>query len=240
MTSPQPADKQHDQHDQPAEGVVTADDRERRRRIRELSDPTDMRALAHPTRLALLEMLGVHGELTATQAAALVGESPSSCSFHLRTLAKHGFVEEAGGGHGRQRPWRLAHLGTSIPSFEGRDTEATVAADALKSMFTDRHWARFRQWRDRRHDEPKEWQHTATTSEMVAWATPEEIRALNVAAMEVMDRFRDRLLDPALRPRGSRPFELLYFAYPVEEWETKADGSKADGTDPDLTNPDEA
>ena len=62
-----------------------------------------MRALAHPLRIELIEQLTFRGPLTATQCAALVGESPSSCSFHLRMLAKYGFVEEAAGGTGRQR-----------------------------------------------------------------------------------------------------------------------------------------
>jgi hypothetical protein len=34
----------------------------------------------------------------------MLGESPANCAFHLRTLAKYGFVEEAGGGRGRERP----------------------------------------------------------------------------------------------------------------------------------------
>jgi hypothetical protein len=36
----------------------------------------------------------------------MLGESPASCAFHLRTLAKYGFVEKAGGGRSRERPWR--------------------------------------------------------------------------------------------------------------------------------------
>jgi hypothetical protein len=34
----------------------------------------------------------------------MLGESPANCAFHLRTLAKYGFVEEAGDGRGRERP----------------------------------------------------------------------------------------------------------------------------------------
>jgi DNA-binding IclR family transcriptional regulator len=43
---------------------------------------------------------------TATQLAERVGESPANCSWHLRQLARYGFVEEAGGGTGREGPWR--------------------------------------------------------------------------------------------------------------------------------------
>ena len=59
---------------------------------RELTDPRAMRALAHPVRLALIELLGHVGTLTATQASDLLGESPANCAFHLRTLAKYGYV----------------------------------------------------------------------------------------------------------------------------------------------------
>jgi DNA-binding transcriptional ArsR family regulator len=65
-----------------------------------------MRALAHPVRLAILDFLRTAGAATATQCAEAVGESPSSCSYHLRTLARWGFVEEAEGDDRRERPWR--------------------------------------------------------------------------------------------------------------------------------------
>src|SRR5579863_9821171 len=49
-----------------------------------LTDPKAMRALAHPVRMALLDLLGVAGTLTATQASEILGESPANCAFHLR------------------------------------------------------------------------------------------------------------------------------------------------------------
>src|SRR5262249_56698118 len=76
---------------------------------RKLTDARAMRALAHPVRISLLEALMHAGTLTATQASELVGESPANCAFHLRTLAKYGYVVEAGGGKGRERPWPPAH-----------------------------------------------------------------------------------------------------------------------------------
>ena len=97
---------------------------------RELTDPRTMRALAHPVRLALLEALIHHGQLTATEAAEHVGESPSNCSFHLRQLAKYGFVEEAEGGAGRRRPWRAVTIGTRFTDVH-EDTETALAAGAL-------------------------------------------------------------------------------------------------------------
>src|SRR5882724_11914987 len=59
-----------------------------------LTSTEALRALGHTTRLRILARLQLRGDSTATECAEEVGESASSCSYHLRTLAKHGFVEE--------------------------------------------------------------------------------------------------------------------------------------------------
>jgi Helix-turn-helix domain len=89
--------------------------------------PKAIRALAHPVRWALLDALDQAGTLTATQASEMLGESPANCAFHLRTLAKYGYVEEAGGGRGRERPWRPSFDSLSWRSLQD-DPEATRAA----------------------------------------------------------------------------------------------------------------
>src|ERR1700734_766096 len=83
---------------------------------REITDARTMRALAHPTRLALLALLRREGELTASRAAELLDDSPGNMSWHLQTLAKYGFVEETGEGRGRSRPWRAVSLTVNIKS----------------------------------------------------------------------------------------------------------------------------
>src|SRR5580700_10324849 len=85
----------------------------------ELTDPRVMRALTHPIRLALLEVLEAEGPLTATQAGELIGEPPNSCSFHFRQLARYGFVEEAGQGPGHARPWRMKVQEVRFPDLYG-------------------------------------------------------------------------------------------------------------------------
>src|SRR6201989_2093903 len=107
-------------------------------RPRELTDPKAMRALAHPVRLALLEALTDAGTLTATEAGERVGESPANASFHLRQLAKYGFVEEAEGGIGRRRQWKLRNLGLRWSDVSD-DREQTAAAQGLSRVVTDRY-----------------------------------------------------------------------------------------------------
>jgi DNA-binding transcriptional ArsR family regulator len=72
------------------------------------SEVTSLRALAHPLRLRLLRLAAETGELTTSVASLRTGESSANCSFHLRLLARHGFLESAAGRDRRERPWRLA------------------------------------------------------------------------------------------------------------------------------------
>src|SRR3954452_6439833 len=101
--------------------------------LREVTDPMAMRALAHPVRLAIIEALADAGTLTATEAGERVGESPANASFHLRQLAKYGYVVEAEGGKGRRRPWKLKHLGMRWTDVHD-DQELAGAARVLGRM----------------------------------------------------------------------------------------------------------
>lgn len=100
----------------------------------ELTDPRAIRALAHPVRLELLAALS-DGPLTATQCAERVGESPQSCSYHLRTLARHGFVERAEAGNGKERPWRKVARGLRWSGSGDSDANRTLSSTFLARDF---------------------------------------------------------------------------------------------------------
>ncbi|HEU4461850.1 MAG TPA: helix-turn-helix domain-containing protein, partial [Solirubrobacterales bacterium] len=110
-----------------------------KRRTVTLTDPRALRAMAHPTRLELIALLRQGGPLTATQAAEQIGGSPASCSFHLRQLAKYGLVEEAGGGRGRERPWRATAISTEWPVF-GENEETLAAGEMLSRVVVERYF----------------------------------------------------------------------------------------------------
>jgi DNA-binding transcriptional ArsR family regulator len=171
--------------------------------------------MAHPLRLALLEALALHGELTASEAAEHVGESPASCSFHLRQLAKYGFVEEAERGPGRRRPWRRRHTSMHF-TVAHDDRETAAAAEVLSDVLRRRYLERLRQAVERRHLEPREWLAVTGESEFLLYVTPEELRALDAEVTATLQRFADRVADPSARPEGARPVEVLLFAYPAE------------------------
>ncbi|MFP3422024.1 winged helix-turn-helix domain-containing protein, partial [Bacillus sp. SIMBA_161] len=87
-----------------------------------------IKALTHPLRLRLMDLLRSGRELTATEAAELTGESVASCSFHLRQLAKFGVVEQAER-RGREKPWKARDI-TLVLDAEGGDREDLVSAMA--------------------------------------------------------------------------------------------------------------
>ena len=191
-----------------------------------LTDPKAMRALAHPVRMALLELLGIAGTITATQASEVLGESPANCAFHLRTLAKYGFVREAGGGRGRERPWTATRRSLRISSREQTDAQAKLAADALGMAWCE-HWVeRARRVHGGRVPEPPGWESATNMSTNHAFLTAEETGQVNREIQEIIDRYADREHDLSLRPAGSLPVEVTFFTSPVTEFAPLMDQSQ--------------
>lgn len=182
-----------------------------------VDDVRALRALAHPVRLALIEHLLIDGPLTATEASELVGESPSSCSFHLRQLAKYGFVEETGDGTGRRRPWRITRIGLDFDPHAADPAVGRASAEVAR-LFRDRQLDRYRGWMATRSSWPEAWRRAAVDNEYAFWLTPEELHTLGEElSTRLLALGRERLVDPAIRPEGSVPVELLLFAYPMGE-----------------------
>jgi hypothetical protein len=184
----------------------------------QIRDPKMMRALAHPLRVALIEAIASAdaGTLTATEASELLGESPANCAFHLRTLAKYGFVEEAGGGRGRERPWRMRHRRLELAS-PVQDPETRLAAEGVATIFIDRWLARARERLMRMFGFPAEWQDAAIASENYLFVTAQEAKDLGEAMRALTEPYRDRQDDASLRPPGSLAYEVLLLGYPLTD-----------------------
>lgn len=178
---------------------------------RRIRDVPSLQALAHPTRLALLEAIGLAGAMTATQASKVVGDSPTACAYHLRMLARLGFVEEAGGGSGRERPWRLVPTGFAIEAGAEDPTVAKASA-ALEKVFLERFIANIRRFDRTRSQYPPAVREVTDTMQSIAFATPAEMEQLRGELIALLSRYVDRL-DPARRPAGGYPFEVIVFTH---------------------------
>jgi DNA-binding transcriptional ArsR family regulator len=186
---------------------------------RELSDPRALRAIAHPVRLAILEQLAIVGPSTATELADQLGDqSPANCSWHLRQLAQYGFIEQVDSGPGRQRRWRVVVESTSIPESGAAAPELGIAADAFDQTLLERALANRRAWQATRREEPLHWREAALSSHSWAWMTADEVAEFTAEFSALVERYAlptvDRV-DPARRPAGARPVQLVAWLVPV-------------------------
>jgi DNA-binding transcriptional ArsR family regulator len=179
----------------------------------ELTDPRAIRAYAHPVRLRLLGLLRRHGPMTATQAAARLGESSGTASFHLRQLAKYGFCEEAGGGKGREKPWRATALFTSW-STSPDDPERTEAEGALNTVVLQLYVDQISRWFADRADDPPEWQKAAGFGDLSVPMTPGELEKLRHDVEALVRPYLPRVTGEAEPPDGARSVKLLHFEFP--------------------------
>jgi len=201
------------------------------RSVNRVTDPRALRALAHPIRLSLIGLLRTEGPLTATRAGELLGESSANASFHLRQLAKYGLVEEAGGGHGRQRPWRATAMFTDVPDIAD-SPELAAASGLFRSILAERYFDQVIRWLEARPDEPAEWQHAAQFGDTMLYLSAAELDALNKELHALIDPYADRLIRPELRPPGARLVSYLHLAFPRVDR-----GAGPDGADPDRGAP---
>jgi Helix-turn-helix domain len=179
-----------------------------------LTDPRMMRALAHPARIAIWAHIGLRGSATATECAEVAGLSPSACSYHLRTLARYGFVEEdrASAADGRERPWRARLLAFTLDDSPD-DTPAEqiahrvlvenlrVAAEEIRARYVDRE-----------SEYPADWRAASGEVISVAHVTPEELNQLRAQVQEVLAPYVR--LDPAERSPGALPVQVMFDLYP--------------------------
>lgn len=175
-----------------------------------------MRALAHPLRLRILRVLGEIEPATATQIAAEVGESVANCSFHLRTLAKYGFVEDAGGGQGRNRPWKHVPYSYAIESTTASPAmlEAAKALGEAQEAIGDSALRRIEHWRDDDKQRPLSWQAAGFGLGRGLRVTAEELRQIRLGIEQVLDPFSDR--EDADAPAGAARVEFWGWGFPVD------------------------
>lgn len=177
-----------------------------------LDNPVALRALAHPARQRLVAEMYAGSVLTATEAAELVGLTPSAVSHHLRALAKYGLAERAEPtSDGRERPWRAAgsELSLGIPSGSASiralqavtRTAITAAAAELDALL------------EGRVGEP--WKGHRGISREALWLTREETAELGESLNALLERFvRGR--HAGNHPPGSRRTEFTVLFLPLE------------------------
>lgn len=177
----------------------------------ELSDPKAMRALAHPARLTILELLRAEGTTTATRCASEIGSSPQAASYHLRALAKWGLIRRADSEDGRETRWELAARTITFQPH-GDSRAGRQAARLLGNRVVERDERFLADFMAAEDSLEAEWRDAAQLASVSVYATPDEVLALTRSVREVVDRLRRS--DPADRPAGSRRVHVVFRAVP--------------------------
>jgi hypothetical protein len=179
-----------------------------------MTDPKMMRALAHPARIAIWTHIAMRGSATATECAEVAGLSPSACSYHLRTLARYGFVEEdrAAAANGRERPWRAKLLAFTIEEGPDRPAGERVASQLLVENFRAGAEEIRARYVDRKSEFPADWQAASGEFFSVAHVTPDELQELRAKVLEIMAAYVR--LDEAERSPGALPVRLMVDMFP--------------------------
>lgn len=177
-----------------------------------LTDPRAMRALAHPVRLSILEVLHAEGTATPTECAQEVGESPQACSYHLRALAKYGLVRRASTEDGRETRWELAAPGFRFSPATSKAPEYEAAAHALASRLLERDDAVVAEYLARESELDADWRDAAIFATNTIHVTAAELRVLQRELEQLLAPYRRSSL--AERPADARRVHVVTRAVP--------------------------
>ncbi|MEV4175524.1 winged helix-turn-helix domain-containing protein [Nonomuraea sp. NPDC049709] len=181
-------------------------------------DAKGLRALAHPIRVQLVDLLRKHGPSTATRLAERLGVNSGTASYHLRRLGAAGFVEEdAERGNARERWWRSVHLSTRLNDAElaDREPEAVLAyMQSIAALYN----LRTQRAVNEMQTMPGEWGRVLDLSSFALRLTPEETWRLRAELDEVIARYR-RDVPGEAAPDGAARVSLITQVLPEPQEE---------------------
>src|SRR6187431_1115161 len=178
-------------------------------------DMSNLKGLAHPLRVQLLEALATYGPATASQLGQRLGESSGSTSYHLRQLERHGFVtEDDSRGTGRERWWQRAPEGISLnlTDFEPNSPER-IAAQTIEREWDRGRAAALDEFSARGPVElTKEWYDASAIYTMNMRLTREQLEQFVAEMDAVAQRWK---ADHTTAKPGTRPVQIHFNAFPV-------------------------
>jgi len=172
-----------------------------------------MRAVAHPVRVGLLELLYQRGPLTASACAVLLELSPKVCSYHLTLLGKYGLAEETGDGKGRARPWRMATSGIEYVHRPDEGRRASDTADQLARMAVSRDARIVEGFIAHRRELPRAWRNVSPMMSSSLHLTASQLRNFGEELRAVLGRYA-AMSDVSVE--SARPVHVAMYAVPVE------------------------
>jgi DNA-binding transcriptional ArsR family regulator len=204
----------------------------------QITDPTAIRALAHPLRLDLLDLLVGIGPATAARCGRILGVPQANCSFHLRQLAKYGFVEDAGPGDDkRERQWRVPDPRLSFRSGQdaGPDEQQpgqVMAEQQLHQVLVERALQQILDYGRRQPGEQSEWRDKGGLVSGVALLTAAEAAEVKAQWKALLEPYFARAVAGGLRLQaGQRHVRYFMAAAPLPDLDLSDEDAGHDADD---------
>jgi DNA-binding transcriptional ArsR family regulator len=101
-----------------------------------IEKPEQLKALGHPLRLRVLQVLGdEEAALTNRELAERLGVDPGHLHFHVRMLMRAGLIELTDDGRGREKPYRLVAQSMRIsPELRAAGAANEIQAALLETV----------------------------------------------------------------------------------------------------------
>jgi DNA-binding transcriptional ArsR family regulator len=159
---------------------------------RNVTDVESLRALAHPIRSKMLALLRYEGPATASELGRRFGESSGSASYHLRQLARYGFVEEdPEQPNRRDRRWRAASRITSWSRADmATDPDGREISDTLERRQALGAMEAFQRWVAQRDSLDPRWADAGGLFDDLLRLTPSQAVRLDNELSAVFARYR--------------------------------------------------
>ena len=159
--------------------------------------------------------LVAHGPGTSAELARGLELNTGATSYHLRELARHGFVEEVPErAHGRERWWRAVANDFRFPPRSRQDPDLRSAVDEVTRQSFAADIDALARWLEHGRGE---WADAVPYSRGSIRVTPAELGAFFEEYIALLNRYARR--DEEL-PAGSRTVATRFLAFPADEAET--------------------
>ncbi|MCF2526698.1 ArsR/SmtB family transcription factor [Yinghuangia soli] len=199
---------------------------------REVNDLAALKTLAHPRRGRIIRHLAAHGPATSAALARALGLNTGATSYHLRELARHGFVEEIDrdGAHGRERWWQAVRADLRFPPRSRQTAEMRAAVDEMNRLsFAADIEAFVRFQNDVDPGDP--WADAAPYSRGTVHVTPAELASFFEEFITLLNRYKR---PPQALPPGARTVQTRFLAFPAPDPDPDPAGETAPESRPET------
>lgn len=189
----------------------------RRLDVKTFATPNDLKAVASPPRLQVIQALYGFGQATVSQLAQATGLAIGSVSHHLRVLEAVDIarrVVEPSSPDRRQTWWEPAHR-------DGFNWPADIHESDWGAAGMRARWAAVQalDWESQRvpnEDLPESWRGVRVANDVSMRLTPEEVRQLREDVYQLLREYRDRGDAQAARgeTENRRPFHVDVDGFP--------------------------